>query len=227
MAQFPTIVNPVRVIGGPMGPAEGPTGPTGVVEDVTFIGATGLLGPTGMRGRTGPAGIAGLASALTGMTGKGGPTGADGYPGPAGPTGPFEFIPEGRFQYYENIVGFTLTTSGASVGCRFYYQPKRPACILFVMFTGLAEPTGTSVFKIGISSNTGPAPGGGEFSGYGDAIEIGDDGSGFSIPFTTTYVLNYRDSGDSVNIPPMRWFDLATYNGGANVRNINCIVLEF
>jgi hypothetical protein len=225
MVTFPPPVSRVRVIGGPAGSAVGPTGPAGLPGSALLVGATGLIGPTGRLGPTGSAGLFGLASLLTGATGRAGPTGSSGYPGPKGATGAFEFIPEDRVQYYENPVGYTLTTSGAAVGCKFFYTPKKEGSILFAMFTGLAEPTDTDVFQIGAGSGTGAAPNPGETSGYGDALEI--SGAGLSIPFFLTYYFYYRHELVGEFPYPDRWFDLSSYGGGGTVRNIACIVVEF
>jgi hypothetical protein len=220
---FPTIVTPVRVVGGPAGPAIGPIGPTGPMSSA-FVGVIGPTGPSGMQGFMGALGRLGLNSTVTGTTGRVGPSGSSGYPGPRGATGPFEFIPENRFQYYENLVGSSLVTSGGAVGCKFIYAPKREFCILLAMFTGLAEPASSGIFQVGPGSGVGPAPNPGEFGGYGDSVEV--SGAGLSIPFFAVHRLDYRDGGEEFPYSD-RWYDLTTLGGGGTVRNISCIVLEF
>jgi hypothetical protein len=217
---FPTIVSPVRVIGGPAGPAVGPTGPMGAIS-LALMGATGRIGPTGMRGPSGPAGLLGLSSTLTGPVGRPGPTGSDGFPGPRGVTGAFEFIPEERVQYYERAAEFNMTVSGGAAGCKFFYTIKRQPCFLLVMIAGVATPTSTTVFRLGVAYGAGTAPNTGEFASYGDTVHV--LGNGQAIPFLAMYYFDYRFGEVDFN----RWFDLSSYGGGGKVKNITCIVIEF
>jgi hypothetical protein len=229
MRKTPAIATPVRVIGGPRGPSNGPIGPTGLAGSLSMTGATGAFGPAGVRGLTGAAGFS-PASLLAGLMGKTGPDGSPGYPGPAGAMGFSGIVPSDRFIYSENLAGLSgAGPSGYYTGCKIVYTPHASGNMLIV-FTGLAENTANFATRIGFGVGTGSPPEAGGAGGGGGNLAV--FAPGLSIPFTLFQI--YEISGD---LPwPQLWFDVSVTSDStdpfhpsftANVRNIACVLLEF
>jgi hypothetical protein len=235
----------VRMVGGPTGGVAGAPGPKGMPGSV-LMGSIGPAGFTGHPGATGLRGLDGIIAGFVGPTGIRGPIGPDGYPGPAGPKGNDDFVPEGRFKFFENFDGYSgIGFYGNAAGCKFLYTPKRWGCYVLVICTFIAQPKSWLSFNAGLITGIGEAPDIGAQSYGGNMVvttlgPYDPDKPPYSIQVTEIYMTNYYLPYGTETPPQMeaRWFDVAAFPPGGDIwssdfykkdgaiKNISVVLLE-